>query len=234
MRKLYNLIFLLVPGIWLTGCYPYPDESNFTSDFDAVYTAKAPDFENSKPRYVYYSHTPSDSIEIITGQNQNERKYIPVSEAVPIISAVNSWMRDEYNYTLVEVDDIAGETDPRLDSMLYINIFAVEITNSGVIWGPCYGWGGYWGWYPPYNPGWGWGGYPCYYPSSYYSYQTGTLFMDMVDIKESDPCDSETDRDCQIDVAWNATLNGLLSSSGTERAVAATEQAFRQSEYLRR
>jgi hypothetical protein len=104
-----------------------------------------------------------------------------------------------------------------------------------------YTWYPYWGWY------WGYGGYPYkgtatgdlisaysyYYPwlpySTYYSYQSGSVLLEMVDAARVDP-DVE-----EIPVIWAGIVNGVLESSqsGTKnRLSTGIDQCFNQSPYL--
>jgi hypothetical protein len=80
-------------------------------------------------------------------------------------------------------------------------------------------WWGYYGWYYPYYP---------YYPYSYsYSYSTGSLVMDLVDVKNVPPGQE------RARVLWTNFSNGVLGvSSTTALAVDAVNQAFAQSLYI--
>ncbi|MHA2033091.1 MAG: DUF4136 domain-containing protein, partial [Candidatus Kariarchaeaceae archaeon] len=86
------------------------------------------------------------------------------------------------------------------------------------------GWG-YWG-------GWGWwGGYPGWgYPggSVTYNYQTGTIFLTMLEPEKINP-DDET-----YGAVWLARMNGVLSSSvnTNSRITQRLNDAFNQSPYL--
>lgn len=95
-----------------------------------------------------------------------------------------------------------------------------------------YPWWGGWGWWPGwgycpgcYGPGWGWG-YP---PGSISAvrYETGTLFIDMVDPDEADFAKQE------IPIPWTGALNGVLGSSAEQSVIDGIDQAFAQSPYLR-
>lgn len=85
-------------------------------------------------------------------------------------------------------------------------------------------------WYPGY-PWWGWGGYYPWYPGggvAYYSYTTGTVFIDMVDVERS------VTENRPI-IIWNSLINGLVSSYETNnirRVDENIDQAFTQSPYL--
>ena len=85
-----------------------------------------------------------------------------------------------------------------------------------------YGWGSYWGY--------GWGGYyPWVGGTVVYSYTTGTLLIDMIDVGNID-VDNET-----YPSAWGAGINGLLEGSSTDtrnRLSTSISQAFVQSPYI--
>ena len=92
---------------------------------------------------------------------------------------------------------------------------------------PGYPWYGGWygGWYPYYP----W--YPGYMPGYTYSYETGTLFIDMADYST---LDEETG---DILVIWTGAINGVLSSSVSSNAQRVTDgirQTFDQSPYLKK
>ncbi len=131
------------------------------------------------------------------------------------------------------------ESDVIPDSVLVdsanvaITVVVTSSEYSGIGYIP--GGGGYWGWYP----GWGWGGgyypgYPWYpgygwgYPYTY-SYSTGSLFIEMIEEDEIIHTDEI------IPIAWQATINGLLSGSAENtksRVDRAIDQCFEQSPYL--
>jgi len=84
----------------------------------------------------------------------------------------------------------------------------------------------YWGY-----PGWGWGGYYPWYGGSttVYSYSTGTLFIDMIDVEQLD-IDNE-----EYPSVWYASINGLLGDTNTStrnRLSSSIDQAFLQSPYI--
>ena len=96
--------------------------------------------------------------------------------------------------------------------------------------------GPWWGYYPGYwYPGyWGgnWGG-GWYYPYPItYSYSTGSLLADMINLKNAPEGQKE-----KLTVVWNAYISGLLGGSGSlnvNRTTTAINQAFTQSPYLKK
>ncbi len=95
---------------------------------------------------------------------------------------------------------------------------------------------------PCYWPGWGWGGYwPCYgcggyYPGgcSYtYSYQTGSVLLEMIDIQN--PIEIEGEE--KYKVIWYSGMNGILSSSTSndaQRALRGVKTCFEISPYIQK
>jgi len=105
-----------------------------------------------------------------------------------------------------------------------INMLAVKVINVGVVY-PGWGWG-YAGWWDPWY--WGWY-YPYYYPwSVYYTVTTGSVSIDMVDLKSATPKQ-------QLRVVWSALLGGALGYSGDDiqNAVGVIDQAYLQSPGLK-
>ena len=108
------------------------------------------------------------------------------------------------------------EMNPALAD-LAINVVTIKVTNVATMY-PGY-WYGYYGWYYPYYP---------YYPYSYtYSYSTGSLVMDIVDVKNVPPGQE------RARVLWTNFSTGVLGVSTTATlAIDAVNQAFKQSPYL--
>lgn len=90
-----------------------------------------------------------------------------------------------------------------------------------------YDWWYYWGWYYPSSPDWGW-----YYPPSVsvVSYDQGTLFVTMVDVRAPDPAAK------RLPAVWGAAIRGLLEGTAAEieaRLYQDIDRAFAQSPYLK-
>ena len=92
----------------------------------------------------------------------------------------------------------------------------------------CYGWWwGYPGYYPPLW--WGYPGYGYYYPyCNYYSYDTGSLNVELFDLENA----SENQN---IRAIWNNINFGVMSryeQTNVNRALESIDQAFDQSPYI--
>jgi hypothetical protein len=117
-----------------------------------------------------------------------------------------------------------------------ITVSAMTSTHEVYTWYP------YWGWY------WGYGGYypytgtktekivsapNYYYPwfpyNTYYSYQSGSILMEMVDVSRVNPGVEA------IPVIWAGIVNGVLESSQSglkNRLSVGIDQCFNQSPFL--
>lgn len=122
-----------------------------------------------------------------------------------------------YGYQRVPIDEVDENNLP--DVFLLVSVSATVRTSASVWW-PWWGWGGWW---PGWGPGWG--------PSvSVTRWNQGTLEMTMLD-----PADTDLEQEI-FNVPWDATLSGVLSSSGapinTDLIDRGIQQAFDQSTYL--
>lgn len=187
----------------------YPDYDLSTEDFDIVATDYEPDYFSRENPVTY--HMPDTIPALGDGEEQLS------DEMEAFILAQIERNLDELGWVRKDVIDDTDLPD------VIITTSALVVTTVG---GSCIPWYPYWGWYPWY-PGWGWGGGYCY--PVYYSYETGTLTIDMIDPNE--------DKDEVFGVVWAAGINGLTRSSqaGNEDFVKSTiDQAFKQSPYLER
>ena len=213
-KKILWYVALLVMPFIISSCYPGGAE--YVDDLDVVATRYDSEF-NFATAKTYLM--PDTIMEITDSDNPENNEPIRKDLNVLIISETAKQMQ-ALGYERI-FDTINGYPD------IYLTISAVSTTYVGSYWNYWYGywgWGGYW---PPYyGPGWGWG-----YPGgvSYYSYETGTLIMNM-----SDPEHADLEEKI-IPVVWLAGLNGLLQGSNSytnDRAKQMIDQAFKQSPYL--
>ncbi len=221
------LIYLLSAAIIPLMYSCYPGGSEYYNETDLVITQydKEFDFPNSKTYFM------DDSINHIVedGKEDNvNRAYDRV-----ILANVAAYL-DTAGYTRMEGD--APDSILIQSSDVLVSVIATSTEYSGIgyipggggYWGyPGYGWGGGWGggYYPgyPWYPGYGWG-------ATYaYSYSTGSLFIEMADLKGVDH-EEEI-----IPIPWQATVNGLLSGDAANmkwRIDRGIDQSFQQSQYL--
>ncbi|MCK5839820.1 MAG: DUF4136 domain-containing protein [Bacteroidales bacterium] len=213
-KKILWYVALLVMPVIISSCYPGGAE--YVDELDVVATRYDSEF-NFTTAKTYLM--PDTIMEIKDSDNPENNEPIRKDLNDLIISETAKQMQ-ALGYERI-FDTINGYPD------IYLTISAVSTTYVGSYWNYWYGywgWGGYW---PPYyGPGWGWG-----YPGgvSYYSYETGTVIMNM-----SDPANADLEEKI-IPVVWLAGLNGLLKGSNSyidERVKRMIDQAFTQSPYL--
>lgn len=204
--KLIKTLALVMIAAWAASCYPEKDRT--IDDFDIVGTHLNPDVNLTNLN----TFRVADSIILIYDTN-NEAPSYPTEVANVILSRIKQNMLDNgWTEELVDTPDV------------YLSSRLWETTTVGAIYYPPY-----WNpWYPGYPPGYwpGWGG-----GASYYSYTSGTVTIDMFNLKEFDANADE------VPVSWNAVVNGLVSNSGssnTSRIERGINQAFTQSPYLKK
>lgn len=202
-----NLILLCCAAFMLVSCFKSPDTSSLSTDL-VVATNRdlRVDFGTFNTYHI------SDTIPRITDDPNDT--IITGPEALEIVNQIRTNL-DARGYQFVERDE-----DPDLAVIPAI----IRVTNVGRV---CSGWWwGYPGYWPPgyWGPG---GGY--YYPfCGFYSYETGSLNIDLMDLENREENNN-------ISATWTAVLFGSLNSSDNvnlDRALNAIDQAFEQSPYI--
>jgi hypothetical protein len=132
---------------------------------------------------------------------------LDAGKSAPILEAIRTNMNARgYKETLIQDSADIG-----------VSVVTITVTTVGTYY-PGYWWG--YGGYYPYYP---------YYPYSYtYSYSTGTLIMDFIDLKNADASTGKTQ------ALWTSFCNGVLGVSASDAALAidAVNQSFVQSPYI--
>ncbi len=219
-RYFIYLFFASVPALFFS-CYP--GGVQYYSETDIVATEYDDQFDFSSKKKYFMSDFVYHPVE--EGQEDDVNR----SYDDAILERIATHMTSA-GYTRIEGDNadsvLIGQSD------VLLNVIATSTKYTGVGYVP--GGGGYWGY-----PGWGWGGgyypgYPWYpgygwgYPYTY-SYSTGSLFIEMVDLAGIDH-EAEV-----IPISWQASTNGLLSGDQANmewRIDRAIDQSFEQSPYL--
>lgn len=210
-------VLAFLAGIFLfSSCEKDPDMNQLDSDF-TVYTQydEAANFGSASSYYL------PDSI-LTTGSGMRA-VYWKDDNAQALLAQVASEM------------NLRGyiRTDEKADADLGLQLTYVENTTqvNGWVGGTGLGWDGWWYpgfWGPYYGMGWSYG-----FPVSY-SYSTGSMVMEMVDLRTA-PAD--TTQQVQLPVIWQAISSGLLSGNAhvnmtlVERAI---DQSFAQSSYIKK
>jgi hypothetical protein len=211
MKAKFLYLLILAGSLIFTSCTKYPgvvdrlDEDlvvltqyDVKADFSQYSTFAIPD------SIVYYTDTDS-------GRIQNANTNLLVNQIVQNMESRG------YNR-------VAPDQDPDLG----FNVTLFKNTNIDVYY-PGWYWG-YGGYYPPDYWYGGWYGYDYYYP--YYpvyvtSYSTGTVVIDLVDLKNVNVIDQK------ISIPWNAYIRALLTGYHTSAEIThSIDQAFIQTPEL--
>ena len=210
-----KLIPILLAVFALVSCEKDPDMDKLDNEY-LVFTSHdtSTKFNDFSTYYI------PDSILIIGDKKDPE--YWKDENAQTIINAFKTKM-NAAGYTAVDKDDAdLGLQVSYVASTYYFHGYY----NDGPWWGyyPGYWYPGYWG------GNWG-GGWYYPYPITY-SYSTGSLLADMINLKNAPEGQKE-----KLTVVWNAYISGLLCGSGSlnvNRTTTAINQAFTQSPYLKK
>jgi hypothetical protein len=203
-----TLLFLTVVVATLS-CRKDPDLYQLTDDFIvATFRDKNISFDSLKTYYI------PDDVGYISNTRPNDSLLSP-SKALQLVNRVKSNM------------DQRGFVSTSKDSAdMAVNMFVIKDLNRTDVISPGYWWG-YNGYYDP----WYWGGYDYYYyPFSYsYTYTTGTLVIELIDLNDVSANNNK------LVVVWNAISNGVLSgypNNDMQQGLDAIDQSFAQSPYL--
>lgn len=190
---------------------------------------KDPDLNQLDNNFTVYTNYDSK-----TNFNDFKTYYLPDS-----ILLVGQGMKTEY-WKDENAQDIIKQVADEMDARGYTRVNAIKEANIGIQlsfihqttqvigtggwydswWGPGY-WGPYWNdWYYPY-------------PVTY-SYNTGTLIMDMVNLTAHT---EDTSQKVKLPVIWHSYATGLLfdnSKYNIQLTLDAVNQAFEQSPYIKK
>lgn len=244
-RKLNNAIVLFFIGTILLFASCYPVDDLYTDDLDLTVTQYNTEFNFS----TYNNFVIRDSVGLL----QNSMSDVQIADFYKDGGTADQLK----SKTLSHFKALGYSEVTSIDNADFgINIVFMNIKTTS---GSYYPWG-WWGYYPGYYPGWGypgwgWGypgwGYPGWGYPSYgytYSYEEGTILIEMVDGQSVRDwiawTDGKTEEEIQegigapeIEYQWQAFFNGLISSSQTyneQRVDRAFKEAFEQSPYLKK
>ena len=199
-QSMLLIIAAALSMLFFNACYS--DYGMTTADYDVVTTLYDPNYDFTKDSTYFMP----DSIHHIVEEGEESdlsRKYDSF-----ILEQVASHM------SLRGFTRIADPTAPVPDVVITIRATSTDHYNAY----SSYYWGGYYGWY-----------YPWYGGTTVYTYSTGTILIDMLDVENFD-IENEI-----YPVAWIAGINGLLGDTGTgtkNRLHTSISQAFIQSPYI--
>lgn len=202
-----NLIIfpLVVLSLLFVSCEKDPDTDKLYNDYLVLTNYdSSANFQELSTFYVI------DSILII--DNKNETTYWKNSNSQKIV--------DAYNENFIARGFTKADSGADADMVFQISyINTTYYFNNSV--------GPWWSNYPGY---WNWGGWGWYYPFSfYYAYSTGSIIGELVNT--TTPLSGN-----KLPIIWNSYICGLLNGGNLSysRTMAAINQAFEQSPYLKK
>ena len=228
MKKLIPLFLTIV---LFAACEKDPDLDKVHDQF-VVYTqydTKA-DFSSFSTFYI------PDSVLVITGDTT--KQYLPTDQGDEIIDAFVTNMKSKgYTRSTDKSSADLGIQVSYVKSTYYFSNYDYWWGSYPGYWGASY-WGSWGGWYYPFP--------------SMYSFTTGSLLAEMVDLNSGSTSSSTTTTQTdtttgtsstsstsskKLTVVWNDYITGLLSGSSNlnlSRIVTAIDQSFEQSTYLKK
>lgn len=212
MKKL--IPFLFAGALLATACEKLPDTDKLDDDY-LVYT----NYDDNTDFKTFATFYVPDSV-LIIDNSSNKPKYLYGTPASDIIIA--NYVKGMENAGYVRTLDKA-EADLGLQISYVEETYKFRYFNNYPWW---YGYPWYWS----FNYWGDWGGW--YWPYSIsYSYTTGSVLGELVDLTEPEST-SKT-----LKVVWSSYISGLLNSDGSLNATDVAKsitQAFAQSTYLKR
>jgi len=202
-KRLFKIVLVVAIPLLFSGCYHY--QAEYADELDIVYT----NYDKTFTFPGHHTYAMPDSIVLVTSTTPGGGKtFVKPIYADQILARIKSNMT-ALGYT---------KTNDPTQAEFILMPSGVEATNVVYYYD---WWSYYYGWYyPPYYGGW-------YYPySTAYTYQSGSLIMNLNAVKE-------TAADGTSPVIWIGIINGLLEGGNfTNRMNKSIDQAFTQSPYL--
>lgn len=215
-RKLYHLpaqwLPLMVAALLMGACEKNPDTDDLDNNY-LVYTS----YDTAAVFSDFSTFFAVDSILVIGGSSQNKAEYWNNSSSQTVVTAFADNLIDA---GFTQVNDKANAS-LGLQLSYVTSTYYFAYSGNSPWWNSYpYYWNGYWG------NGWGW-----YYPYPItYSYSTGSIIADIIDLKHTSAASTK------VTVVWTSYICGLLSggSLSLQRTLSAIDQAFTQSPYLKK
>jgi hypothetical protein len=201
--------FILGATILVGACYP--DEINSVSDLASVTTL----VDSQAPLRAARTYAMPDTV--LHSLRRQGANVIGHDADPAILASIRG------HFALLgwrEVTDVQSE---RPDVVVLVGVF--EDTNTGVAYTGWWGDWGYWPGWPAYGPDWAWG-----YPGGAvtFTYESGTLVLVMLDVRGGDTTLK------RVPILWAAGIEGVITTTAVQGALAGIDQAFAQSPYLER
>jgi hypothetical protein len=199
--------FLIALPAFIVGCYP--GDFDDLEDFDTVTTVHDEDVNFG----AIQTFALPDTVVHIEEEDGDDDDRVELSREFD--EHILKHVRE--NLSARGFQEVTPPTRP--DVVVTVSAAATTVVGAYTSY-----WCDYWGWY-------GWYGSCGYYPgyTYIYSYDLGTILVDMLDVR------TEALNDDRIDVLWTGAVRGVLGTTDPvtdQRIHDGIDQAFRQSPYL--
>jgi hypothetical protein len=221
-------------SLGVVACYPLTYDD--AAEVDMVVTRKAPDYDYSRNRTYAIPDTVVDlcTIEDIpVGEGgaggEGSVDVSDVTDCVEVSHVYDQQILDAISRNMERLGYVRVAEDATDPPDVIVSVGTIASNN----W-VAYTYYPYWGYYPgywwPYYGGW-YGYYPYYPATTVVNYPTGTIFMQLMSLKDADPVNE------RIPGIWTAAVRVLLETSdeatASSRINTNIDQAFAQSPYLK-
>lgn len=209
-------LFIVLVALFATSCEKEPDLNKLGNDF-TVYT----NYDSNTRFKDFKTYCLPDSI-LLIGQGM-KAAYWKDANAQEIIKQVADEMNARGYMRVKEIKD----------AEIGLQLSFAQRTTQVIDGGGWYNGGWYSGWWGPgyWGPYWNDWYYP--YPVTY-SYDTGTMILEMVNLTEHP---AEGSQKVKLPVIWHSYATGLLfnnSKYNLQLTLRAVDQAFEQSPYIKK
>lgn len=207
-----RLLFFLLAGLFallVVSCYP--EGADNVEDYDVAMT----NYDKSADFSTFTTFSMPDSIVYFSNDKNTT---IDHQFDAAILKVVND------NFTKLGYQEVENPTETNMPSFVVMVSGFSNVNYAYFVDNWYNNWNWYWnGWWP----GWGYDPYYPWYPVGVYSYQSGSIAVEMV---------STTPRsDNKMNVVWTGIADGLLQGSNASiqsRITKEINQCFTQSPYL--
>jgi hypothetical protein len=224
LHRLMQQAGVAVGGLCLASCFSYPDSSERLND-DIVFTGHANESDFSK--FKTFAVDPVVHVATLNADNSVDTTDADGKVSDEVIAHVVDLM-EKRGFMQVNATEFPD---------LGVTVTAISGTQVGAVTG------GYWGGY--YASYWGFPGYAYYYPyNQYYTYQTGSIVVDMADLASGrDLLMKQSSEPDDVGPGGLAVVWAMIGykayveddvSAKVNSANDAITQAFDQSPYLKR
>jgi hypothetical protein len=237
MKTKFLFISMMMIALLFTSCYKAEEEATL-DDYDLTLTYYDTEFDFG----TYKTFMIRDSVMLISDYltEKQMREFYTKGTSDKIRTKISTELK-ALGYT-----ELPFNQDVTPDFFLNPTVTLMENTSYYYYPGWWWGYPGYWGWYWKSSDYYYYPGYPSWGYSYTYTYETGTLIMEMMngqslraylDWLEENGSGGDHETAPEVELNWTGHVEGIAGSTGSyneQRAERGIEEAFEQSPYLKK